>query len=108
MRSGSEAGCLERPWSSSCAHWREQLGGGSGAGVADDHPRPASSRRVRGAAIDVHLPKSLSEGLKQLCLEQEASLFMLLYLSAWQVLLSRWTGQTDVVTGSPIANRTQA
>ena len=47
----------------------------------------------------------LSGGLKRLSLEQEVSLFMLL-LSAWQVLLSRYTGQKDIVVGSPIANRT--
>ncbi len=87
-------------------HWREQLAGVQVLELPTDHPRPAIAAG-RGAAIDVHLPKSLSAGLKQLCLEQEVSLFMLL-LSAWQVLLSRWTGQTDVVTGSPIANRTQA
>ncbi len=86
-------------------HWREQLAGVQVLELPTDHPRPAIAAG-RGAAIDVHLPKSLSAGLKQLCLEQEVSLFMLL-LSAWQVLLSRWTGQTDVVTGSPIANRTQ-
>jgi len=86
-------------------YWREQLAGVEVLELPTDHPRPAVSAG-RGASVEVQLPRSLRAGLKQLCLEQEVSLFMLL-LSAWQVLLSRWTGQEDIVVGSPIANRTQ-
>ncbi len=87
------------------SYWREQLEGAEVLELATDHPRPAVSAG-QGGSVDVQLPKSLSEGLKQLCLEQEVSLFMLL-LSAWQVLLSRYSGQDDIVVGAPIANRTQ-
>ncbi len=86
------------------SYWREQLEGAKVLELPTDHPRPAVSAG-QGGSVDVQLPKSLSEELKRLCLEQEVSLFMLL-LSAWQVLLSRYTGQEDMVTGSPIANRT--
>ncbi len=86
-------------------YWRDKLSGAEVLELPTDHPRPAVSAG-RGATVDVRLPQSLSEGLKQLCLEQEVSLFMLL-LSAFQVLLSRYAGQKDIVVGAPIANRTQ-
>jgi amino acid adenylation domain-containing protein len=50
------------------------------------------------------LTSSLLERLKQLSGEQEMTLFMTL-LGAFQVLLSRYSGQDDIVVGTPIANR---
>src|SRR6185295_11227505 len=50
------------------------------------------------------LPKSLSESLKALSQKENGTLFMTL-LAAFQVLLYRYTGQEDIIVGSPIANR---
>jgi non-ribosomal peptide synthetase component F len=53
------------------------------------------------------LPVSLSAALEALSRQEGATLFMTL-LAAWQTLLSRYSGQTDIVVGSPIANRNYA
>lgn len=47
----------------------------------------------------------LTEALRRVGREQDATLFMVL-LAAWNALLSRYTGQRDICVGSPIANRT--
>ncbi|MFP2903432.1 condensation domain-containing protein, partial [Corallococcus sp. 4LFB] len=56
---------------------------------------------------DVRLPPEVSQALKALAQREGATPFMLL-LAAWQLLLSRYSGQDDVSVGSPIAGRTQA
>ena len=53
------------------------------------------------------LSKELSDGLKDLSRKEGATLFMTL-LAAFQTLLYRYTGQEDIVVGSPIANRNRA
>ena len=50
------------------------------------------------------LSKELTEGLKALSRKEGVTLFMTL-LAAFQTLLYRYTGQEDIVVGSPIANR---
>src|SRR5262249_11991266 len=50
------------------------------------------------------LPRELSESLIKLARSENVTLFTVL-LAAWQTLLSRYTEQTDIVVGSPIANR---
>jgi len=52
----------------------------------------------------VILSQELSKQLKTLSQREGATLFMTL-LAAFQVLLSRYTGQEDIVVGTPIANR---
>ena len=71
-----------------------------------DHARPAQ-QSFRGAHLPVVLPAELSAALQQLARREGATLFMVL-LASYQLLLSRWSGQDDVVVGTPIANRTQA
>ncbi|NPD24476.1 non-ribosomal peptide synthetase, partial [Corallococcus exiguus] len=87
--------------------WRGKLAGTPPVlELPTDHPRPA----VRGNAGAVHsfvLPSSLEQGLKALAQREGASLYMVL-LAAWQMLLSRYSGQTDISVGSPIAGRTRA
>ena len=52
------------------------------------------------------LPKPLSDALKALSQREGVTLFMTL-LAAFQTLLHRYTGQDDIVVGSPIAGRTR-
>ncbi|MDQ2696602.1 MAG: amino acid adenylation domain-containing protein, partial [Pseudomonadota bacterium] len=68
-----------------------------------DHPRPAA-QRFRGAAEPLRLPPELTAALKALSQSAGATLFMTL-LAAFAVLLSRYSGASDIVIGSPIANR---
>lgn len=71
-----------------------------------DRPRPAV-QTFNGATYSRVIPKSLSEGLTTLSLQSGATLFTTL-LAAFQILLYRYTGQDDICTGVPIANREQA
>jgi aspartate racemase len=71
-----------------------------------DHPRPSmqAHRAFRGSKRKLTLSKELSRKLKELCQKEETTLFMVL-LAAYQVLLHRYTGEEDIVVGSPIAGR---
>ncbi|MGB9181180.1 MAG: amino acid adenylation domain-containing protein [Pyrinomonadaceae bacterium] len=57
-----------------------------------------------GAYVQFVFPTSLSARLRQLCQREEVTLFMLL-LAGFQALLSRYSGQMDVLVGTPIAGR---
>ncbi|RKI51412.1 amino acid adenylation domain-containing protein, partial [Corallococcus sp. AB049A] len=87
--------------------WRKKLAGAPPVlELPTDRPRPA----VRGNAGAVHsflLPPALAQSLRELAQREGASLYMVL-LAGWQVLLSRYSGQTDISVGSPIAGRTRA
>ncbi|MCA1628273.1 MAG: condensation domain-containing protein, partial [Acidobacteria bacterium] len=89
------------------AYWREQLGGNPPVlELPADRPRPAI-HSFRGARQTVVLPMGLTASLKELSRQEEATLFMTL-LAAFKTLLHRYTGQTDVLVGSPIAGRNRA
>ena len=89
------------------SYWKTKLAGAPPIlELPTDRPRPAI-QRFYGAKQVRHLPLSLTEKLKQLSLEERATLFMTL-LAAFKVVLWRYTNQDDIVVGSPIANRTRA
>jgi len=89
------------------AYWKRQLAGAPPAlELPTDRPRPAV-QSYRGAALPVQLPRALSEALAALSRQEGVTLFMTL-LAAFQALLWRYTGQDDIVVGSPIAGRTRA
>ncbi|MGZ4164182.1 MAG: amino acid adenylation domain-containing protein, partial [Tumebacillaceae bacterium] len=86
------------------AFWKEQLGGELPVlEMPTDRPRP-SVQTYRGADEEFTVPRHLTKALKALSLQQGATLFMTL-LSAYQTLLHRYTGQTDIIVGTPIAGR---
>lgn len=89
------------------AYWKQQLSGK--LLVLDlpcDRPRtPITS--FRGDRTSLILSKSLTTALKKLSQQEGATLFMTL-LAAFKTLLYRYTGQTDILIGSPIANRNRA
>ena len=60
-----------------------------------------------GSQCVLELPASLIERLKQFSAARNATVFMTL-LACFQILLCRYSGQSDVAVGSPIANRTQS
>jgi thioesterase domain-containing protein/acyl carrier protein len=62
--------------------------------------RPAS----HGAMETLLLPKELTSALKSLSQSQEVTMFVLM-LACFDVLLSRYTNEEDVLIGSPVANR---
>lgn len=86
------------------AYWREQLSDAPPVlALPTDRPRP-QVQTLNGAYVEFVFPASLSAKLRQLCQREEVTLFMLL-LGGFQALLSRYSGQTDVLVGTPIAGR---
>src|SRR6266404_625849 len=71
-----------------------------------DHPRPnvQAYKAFRGAHHTIRLSKQLTKDLKLLCQQENVTLFMAL-LAAYQVLLHRYTGDRDIVVGTPMAGR---
>ncbi|MCP4662493.1 MAG: hypothetical protein GY856_44415, partial [bacterium] len=85
-------------------YWRRQLAGAPPL-VELPTDRPRSLRRgTRGSTRLVRLAPSLNAGCKALSSEQGCTPFVTL-LAAFAVLLGRYSGQSEVVVGSPIANR---
>jgi len=85
------------------AYWRKQLADLSPLTLPTDHPRP-TIQTWDGAKQTLLLSTSLAESLKDLSRREGTTLFMTL-LAAFEVLLYRYTDQTDIVVGSDIANR---
>jgi amino acid adenylation domain-containing protein len=87
--------------------WRDHL---SGAPVLlelpTDRPRPAV-QDYAGASFGFEIDADLSANLKALSQRHHATLFMTL-LASWAALLARLSGQSDVVIGTPVANRHRA
>ncbi|HEU4884453.1 MAG TPA: condensation domain-containing protein, partial [Longimicrobium sp.] len=87
------------------AFWREHLAGAPALlQLPLDGPRPAV-QSYRGGVTRFMVAAEIAEGLRALSRGEGATLFMAL-LAAFSVLLSRWSGQDDVVIGTPIAGRT--
>ncbi|MFT5462877.1 MAG: amino acid adenylation domain-containing protein, partial [Planctomycetota bacterium] len=70
-----------------------------------DRPRPPQ-QKFDGNGERMLLPRSLSDGLRQLARREGATLFHVT-LAAYQSLLHRLTHQDDLLVGAPIAKRTQ-
>ncbi|HEU4557526.1 MAG TPA: amino acid adenylation domain-containing protein, partial [Longimicrobium sp.] len=86
--------------------WRERLGGAPPAlELPTDRPRPAVASS-RGSAHGFRVPAEITRGLRSLARREGATLYMVTH-AALDLLLSRWSGQDDLVVGSPIAGRTQ-
>jgi amino acid adenylation domain-containing protein/non-ribosomal peptide synthase protein (TIGR01720 family) len=85
-------------------YWAERLAGEQPVlELPLDHPRPAVQSH-RGARLDLVLDAALASELQALAQRQGATLFMVL-LASFQALLYRYSGQSDIRVGVPIANR---
>ncbi len=88
------------------AYWKAQLAGAQAVlELPTDRARPAM-QTFRGARQFMTLPKNVSEALRSLS-RQEGVTFFITLLAAFQTLLMRYSGQHDIVVGSPIAGRTR-
>jgi amino acid adenylation domain-containing protein len=84
--------------------WRTHLSGAPALlELPTDRPRPAV-QTYAGDRVPVRLPAELTQALRALSQRHGTTLFMTL-LAGWSALLSRLSGQDDVVIGTPIANR---
>jgi len=85
-------------------YWKRQLEGAPPVlDLPADRPRP-DIKTFRGASYVMEIPGELTERLKALGRREHATPFMTL-ITAFHTLLHRYTGQTDLVVGTPIANR---
>jgi amino acid adenylation domain-containing protein len=88
------------------AWWRERLAGAPPIlHLPTDRPRGAAPGGREGT-VGFTVPAVTVRGLRALGRSGGATLFPVL-LAGWQVLLARWSGQHDVVVGTPVAGRTR-
>jgi amino acid adenylation domain-containing protein/non-ribosomal peptide synthase protein (TIGR01720 family) len=88
-------------------YWQAQLGDEHPVlELPTDHPRPAMPS-YRGTRYEFAVDGQLAEQLRATAQKHNITLFMLL-LGAFNALLHRYTGQTDIRVGVPIANRNRA
>jgi ribosomal protein S18 acetylase RimI-like enzyme len=88
-------------------YWRQQLAGLPAAlNLPTDRPRPSVQTLANfcGARHYFQMPRPLLDALTALSRREGATLFMTL-LTAFQTLLARYSGQDDIVVGSPTAGR---
>ena len=84
-------------------YWQKQLSGTLPLELPADRPRPAVPSR-RGANLPFSLTSGLTTRLKQLGQREGMTLYMIV-LAGLQSLLARYSGQEEIIIGSPIANR---
>ncbi len=89
---------------SQLSYWEKQLANApTFLPLPTDRPRPAV-QTFNGAYLEFALSSELTQRLVQLSQKQGCTFFMTL-LAAYNTLLYRYTGQTDILVGTPIANR---
>ncbi|MCP3774856.1 amino acid adenylation domain-containing protein [Paenibacillus sp. MZ04-78.2] len=87
------------------AYWLERYRDDTPAlDLPTDYKRP-STRSYEGEAFEFHIPPELQQRLHQLAEATGTTLYMIM-LSAYMILLSKYSGQDDIVVGTPIAGRT--
>ncbi|HEY0603973.1 MAG TPA: amino acid adenylation domain-containing protein, partial [Herpetosiphonaceae bacterium] len=86
-------------------YWKRQLADLPVLELPTDRPRPPVLS-FQGASQTFMLPQELTSALLRVSQQHDATLFMTL-LTAFQIVLARYSGQTDLAVGSPIANRTR-
>ncbi|MET7685700.1 amino acid adenylation domain-containing protein [Streptomyces sp. NPDC005423] len=99
QRDRADSGALEPQ----LAYWESTLEGAPALELPLDRPRPAAFTG-RGGAVEVELPAALVDRVDAFAGERGATRFMVL-LAAAQAVLARWSGQTDVSVGTPVAGR---
>lgn len=88
-------------------YWKEKLSGSLPVlELPADRPRPAV-QTYNGSKLSFTISKELTEALKILSQREGVTLFVTL-LAAFDVLLLRYSGQEDLLVGTPIANRNRA
>ena len=87
------------------SYWEDQLEGVNTLQLPTDYTRP-SVQSISGASLSFELDSVLSSGINSLSQQEGVTVFMTL-LTAFKVLLGRYSGQEDICVGTPVANRTQ-
>ncbi|MDC6286861.1 condensation domain-containing protein, partial [Ralstonia pseudosolanacearum] len=88
-------------------YWEQALAGAPTLlSLPTDRARPPQ-QDYAGGSVEVVFDAELSTGLRTLSQRHGTTLFMTV-LAGWSALLSRLSGQGEVVVGSPVANRTRS
>ncbi|MBD3919136.1 amino acid adenylation domain-containing protein [Paenibacillus sp. PR3] len=87
-------------------YWLQALGDIPVLNMPTDYPRPAM-QSFEGDRIHFMADSQLTEGLQRIAAQTGSTLYMVL-LAAYHVLLMKYTGQQEIVVGSPIAGRAHA
>ncbi|HVI44817.1 MAG TPA: amino acid adenylation domain-containing protein [Chitinophaga sp.] len=87
------------------SYWKNKLTGVAALNLPTDFPRPVV-QSTRGAVVAFNIDKTTTDGLNTLSREEGVTLFMTL-LAAYNVLLYRYSGGTDICIGTSIAGRTR-
>jgi amino acid adenylation domain-containing protein len=103
QRQWLESGVLERQ----LAYWKKQLAGAPPVVTFPADRRRPQAEMFRGARRKLLLPPELARGLESLSQRHGVTLFMTLF-ACFAVLLARYTGQEDIVVGSPSAGRNRS
>jgi len=90
-------------WANHAAFWRELLKDAPYTEIPGDFPRPLQ-HRVEGKRLAFKVSPQLTQALNRLGRRHGATLFITL-LTAFNILLHRYTGGTDLVVGTHIAGR---
>ncbi len=105
--------CWQREWltgevlEEQLSYWRQQLGGAlAELELPVDRARPKTAS-YRGAMETLALSQELTESLKAFSHSEGATIFMTL-VAGFKALLNRYTGQTDIIVGTPVAGRNRA
>ncbi|ASS74665.1 hypothetical protein CIG75_06565 [Tumebacillus algifaecis] len=88
------------------SYWQERLAGSDFVlNLPTDRPRPAV-QTYRGGQVKVSVPTTIRSAIRALGGKQNLSPFMVT-LAAYQALLYRYTGQEDLLIGTPVSLRKQ-
>ena len=88
-------------------YWQQQLSGApEQLAMPFDRPRPPM-QTLNGATVDVVIDARLSGALNSLAREMGTTLYVVL-MAAYNVVLSKWSKQTDICVGMPVAGRSQS
>jgi thioesterase domain-containing protein len=88
------------------AYWKRTLAGAPALlRLPTDHPRP-TEQSLSGSSHTFPVPGEVIAGASSIAAQQKVTTFMLL-LAAFKVLLARYSNQTDICVGVPVAGRTR-
>ncbi|TCW37424.1 gramicidin S synthase 2 [Laceyella sacchari] len=91
-------------WKKDEAYWVNQFSGALPVlELPTDYPRP-NVMRFDGNQVGFQLDAALTSQVKQFASERQVTLHMVL-MAAYQLLLSKYSGQDDLIVGSPVAGR---
>ncbi|MBL4606564.1 MAG: amino acid adenylation domain-containing protein, partial [Pseudomonadales bacterium] len=90
---------IEKP----LAYWQQQLAGLEALELITDYPRPPR-QTYSGEAFNTQIPEALTKKIQQFSKQEGVTPFVVL-LSAYKILLGRYSGQADICVGTPISQR---